>query len=57
MEKDKSYTFVASPAATTATVGGILFADDLTAPTTGKAKIRLINLGQNLTSPIRHCRK
>lgn len=53
IEKDKNYTFVSTPAATTATVGGMLYTDDLTAPSSGKAKIRLINLGQNLTTPIR----
>lgn len=53
IDKDKNYTFAATPAATTASVGGILFTDDLTAPSSGKARIRVINLGQNLTTPVR----
>ncbi|WP_375415672.1 DUF4397 domain-containing protein [uncultured Hymenobacter sp.] len=53
VEKDRSYTFVAKPAASTSVVEGALFADDLTAPAAGKAKIRVINVGQSLTTPIR----
>ncbi len=53
VEKDRSYTFVAAPAASPATVSGFVFPDDLTAPASGKAKIRVIHLGQNLSNPIR----
>jgi len=53
LDKDKNYTFVATPAATPASVGGQFIIDDLTAPATGKARIRVINLGQNLTNPIK----
>ena len=51
--KDKNYTFVSAPAPTTATVNGFLFADDLNAPAATKAKIRVINLGENLSTPVR----
>ena len=50
---NQSYTFVATPAAATSTVGGLFVPDDLTAPSTGKAKIRVINVGQSLMTPIR----
>lgn len=53
VEKDKNYTFVATPGASTAVVGGVLIPDDLTAPTAGKAKIRVINLSQSVATPIR----
>ncbi|MCC3151919.1 DUF4397 domain-containing protein [Hymenobacter sp. BT770] len=52
-EKDKTYTFVATPATSPSTVNGLLFPDDLTAPTTGKARIRLINLAQGVGTPLR----
>lgn len=53
IEKDKSYSyFLYTPSATTAGAG--LFAtDDLTAPATGKAKIRLVNLALASTGPLR----
>ena len=53
VEKDKSYTFVATPTASSSTVGGLLIADNLTAPATGKARIRVINLGQGTPTPLR----
>lgn len=53
VEKNKNYTFVATPVASTSAVGGLLFADDLTAPAATKARIRVINLGQSLATPIR----
>ena len=53
VEKDKSYTFVATPTASSSTVGGLLISDDLTVPTTGKARIRVINLGQGTPTPLR----
>lgn len=52
-EKNKNYTFVASPATSSSTVNGLLFPDDLTAPASGKARIRIINLGQGVATPIR----
>ena len=52
-DKDKNYTFVATPAVSSSAVNGLLFPDDLTAPTTGKARIRVINLGQSVSTPIR----
>ncbi|MDQ2771132.1 MAG: DUF4397 domain-containing protein [Bacteroidota bacterium] len=51
IEKDKNYTFVATPAAASSNVGGLLVTDDLTVPGTGKARVRLINLGQGNTLP------
>ena len=53
VDKDKNYTFVATPAATSSSVGGLLFPDDLTAPAATKARIRVINLGQSVAVPIR----
>lgn len=44
VEKDKSYSYFAYASTATA-VTGLLVPDDLTAPTTGKAKIRLVHLG------------
>ena len=52
-DKDKTYTFVATPSASSTTVGGLLFPDDLTAPAAGKARIRVINLGQSVSTPVR----
>ena len=53
VEKDKNYSFFAfSPGATTS-VDGLLVNDDLTTPATGKARIRLVHLGQGLASPLR----
>jgi len=53
LDKDKHYTFVATPAASSSTVGGQLFTDDVTTPPSGKARIRVINLGQSVPGPIR----
>ena len=53
VEKGKNYTFVATPSSSASTVGGLFFTDDLTAPAATKARIRVINLGQSLTTPIR----
>ena len=55
IEKDKNYTFLATPAASTSAVGGLLLTDDLTASAvgSGKARIRLINLGQGTTTALR----
>ena len=53
IDKDKTYTFVAGPAASSTAVAGFLFPDDLTAPASGKARIRVIHLGQGVTTPIR----
>ena len=44
VEKDKSYSYFAYASAANA-VSGLLVPDDLTAPTSGKAKIRLVHLG------------
>lgn len=52
VEKDKNYSyFVYADAATTQK--GLLVTDDLTAPSSGKAKIRLVNLGQGAASPVK----
>ena len=53
LDKDKSYTFVATPALTSSVVNGLLFPDDLTITDATKARIRVINLGQSVTNPIR----
>lgn len=53
VEKDKLYTFLATPSASSSTVGGLLLTDDLTVPGTGKARIRLVNLGQGTPTPLR----
>lgn len=53
VEKDKNYTFVASPASSSSATNGLFFTDVLTAPATGKARIRVINLGQGVTTPVR----
>ena len=53
VEKNNSYTFVATPTTSSSTVGGLLITDDLTAPATGKARIRVINLGQGTPTPLR----
>lgn len=53
IDKDKNYTFVATATSSTSSVGGLLLADDLTAPATGKARVRVINLGQGVATPIR----
>lgn len=53
LDKDKNYTFVATPALTSSVVNGLLFPDDLTITDATKARIRVINLGQSVTNPIR----
>lgn len=53
VEKDKNYTFIAAPAATPAAVTGFLVTDELTVTDATKARIRVVNLGQSLTTPIR----
>ena len=55
VEKNKNYTFLATPASSPSTVGGLLLSDDLTVPGTGRSRIRLVNLGQgtSLPSPLR----
>lgn len=52
IDKDKSYSYFAY--ATNATsVAGLLAPDDLTAPASGKAKIRLVHLGQGAATPLK----
>ncbi|WP_216690533.1 DUF4397 domain-containing protein [Hymenobacter siberiensis] len=53
LDKDKNYTFVAAPAQSSSVVGGLIFPDDLTITDATKARIRVINLGQSVTNPIR----
>jgi hypothetical protein len=55
IEKDKNYTFLATPTTSASAVGGLLLPDDLTASAigSGKARIRLVNLGQGTTTPVR----
>lgn len=53
LDKDKNYTFVATPAQSSSVVSGLLFPDDLTVTDATKARIRVINLGQSVTNPIR----
>lgn len=52
--KDKYYSFFAysAPGQSTATVSGLLAEDDLTAPASGMAKVRLVHVGQDLESPL-----
>ncbi|MBF9141252.1 DUF4397 domain-containing protein [Hymenobacter properus] len=45
VEKDKNYSYFAY-ANTATTVGGLLTTDDLATPSSGKAKIRFVHLGQ-----------
>lgn len=52
VEKNKMYSFFATPSGTTSTVNTLLVADDLTAPGTGKARIRVINLSQDVPTSI-----
>jgi hypothetical protein len=52
VDADKSYSyFVYSPTATT--ISGLFTTDDLAAPSSGKAKIRFVNLGQGSASPLK----
>lgn len=52
LEKDKSYSYFVYANAQ-ATQAGLLVADDLTAPSATKAKIRFVNLGQGTASPLK----
>jgi hypothetical protein len=53
IEKDKNYSvFAYSPTATLGSVTTLAITDDLTAPTTGKAKIRLVHLGVGAPSQV-----
>lgn len=52
VEKDKSYSYFVYANSTT-TQAGLLTTDDLTAPASGKAKIRLVNLGQGAANPVK----
>jgi hypothetical protein len=49
VEKDKNYSYFAY-ANTASTVAGLFLTDDLTAPTSGNAKIRLVHLAQGSVS-------
>ena len=52
VEKDRNYScFVYANTATSAT--GLLTPDDLTAPSAGKAKIRLVNVGLDSPNPLK----
>ena len=52
VEKDRNYSFFAYATAPT-TLGGLLVTDDLTTPTSGKAKVRFVNLGEGTPSPLK----
>ncbi|WP_400193443.1 DUF4397 domain-containing protein [Hymenobacter sp. B81] len=52
VEKDKSYSLFAYPGSTAQQVLPLLVSDDLTAPAAGKAKVRLVHLGQGVASPV-----
>ncbi|MCC3157776.1 DUF4397 domain-containing protein [Hymenobacter sp. 15J16-1T3B] len=54
VSKDKSYSLFAYTATGQAsnTATGLWVEDDLTAPSSGKAKIRLVNVGQGTPSPV-----
>ncbi|WP_310394332.1 DUF4397 domain-containing protein [Hymenobacter sp.] len=51
-EKDLSYSYFAY-APTNSTVAGLLVTDQLSAPATGQAKVRLVHLGQGSASPLK----
>jgi hypothetical protein len=53
IEKDKTYSFFAAPAANSSSVTGVLVSDDATPPAATKARIRVVNLTQNVATPIR----
>lgn len=53
VEKGKSYSFFATPSSSSSSVNTLFVADDATLPTVGKARIRVVNVGQNLSTPIR----
>lgn len=50
--KDKNYSYFAYAADATS-LADLLITDDLTAPTSGKAKIRLVHLGQGSATPLK----
>lgn len=52
--KDKKYSFFAYsiPGQSTGTVSGLFVEDNLTAPASGTAKIRLVHVGQDLETPL-----
>jgi Domain of unknown function (DUF4397) len=50
--KDAASTIV-SYAPTTSTIAALQLTDDLTAPASGQAKIRLVHLGQGMASPLK----
>lgn len=51
--KDKTYSvFAYSPASQTGSAAGLAVEDDLTAPTAGKAKIRLVHVALGAPSPV-----
>lgn len=52
VEKDKSYSYFAYSTSGTQ-LTGLLTSDDLTASTTGKAKIRFVHLGQGGMTPLK----
>lgn len=52
VEKDKRYSYFTYANAPT-TQAGLFVTDDLAAPSAGKAKIRLVNLGQGAANPVK----
>jgi len=52
VEKDKNYSFFAY-STSASQLAGLLVPDDLTAPSSGKAKIRFVNLGQGAATPLK----
>ena len=53
IEKDKNYSvFAYSPSTALGSADAIVVADDVTAPASGKAKIRLVHLGLSAPSPV-----
>ncbi|GAC1377791.1 MAG: hypothetical protein NVS3B25_29270 [Hymenobacter sp.] len=52
VEKDKNYSYFAYSTSATQ-LASLLVPDDLTTPTAGKAKIRLVNLGQGAATPLK----
>lgn len=53
VEQNRNYTFLATPAASASMVGALLVPDDLTAPSARKARIRVINVGQDVPTAIK----
>ncbi|WP_460609817.1 DUF4397 domain-containing protein [Hymenobacter terrigena] len=52
VEKDKNYSYFAYSTSGTQ-LAGLVTTDDLTAPSAGKAKIRLVHLGQGAATPLK----